>query len=87
MGTRHERHTLNTKTFISRPEHYQRNYEDGENLRVGPATLGYEGGTTPGVAIFIGKSFPVMVLTAEHAWKLADQLADILDSLTEDTAA
>lgn len=72
---------MNTKTFHSRPEHYQRNYEDGEKLRVGPASLGHSTGTTPGVALFVGRGFPIVVLTAEHAWKLADQLADVIDGL------
>lgn len=75
------------KTFTTAPEHYRRNYDMGENLRVVPAEVGHDSGTTPGVAIFYGTSNLIAVIVAEHAWNLADQLADVLDALADRNAA
>lgn len=75
------------KTFETAPQHYRRNYEMGENIRVVPANVGHDTGTTPGAAIFLGSAQLLAVLTAEHAWNLADQLADVLDSLADRPAA
>lgn len=75
------------KTFTSAPKYYRRNYEMGENQRVIPADVGHENGSTPGAAIFCGPSNLVAVITAEHAWRLANQLVDALDSLAEGPSA
>lgn len=72
----------NTRTFTTRPAYYKRNYEMGASLRVVPAVLGTDtGSSTPGVAIFMGHSHLLAVITAEHGWKLADALSDTLDGL------
>lgn len=70
------------KTFTTTPQFYARNYELGESLRVVPAELGHDTGTTPGVAIFSGSAHLFAVLTAEHAYNLANGLADALDAKT-----
>lgn len=69
------------KSFTSTPQHYNRNYEMGKNLRVVPADVGPENGSIPGAAIFCGPSNLIAVITAEHAWRLADQLVDVVESL------
>lgn len=71
------------RSFTSAPQHYNRNYEMGKNLRVVPAEVGHEDGSTPGAAIFCGPANLVAVITAEHAWRLTDQLVDVLDALAE----
>lgn len=77
---------MKDKTFTTRPSFYKRNYELGASLRVAPAAIGTDTGTTPGVAIFKGPSLLMAAITAEHAWALADQLADVLDALQQDSA-
>lgn len=72
------------KPFTTRASFYRRNYEVGASLRVSPAEIGTDTGTIPGVAIFKGPSFLIAAITAEHAWNLADQLADVLDQLQQD---
>ncbi|MDQ0865725.1 hypothetical protein [Arthrobacter globiformis] len=75
------------KVFTTQPRFYRKNYEMGATLRVVPAAIGTDtGGTTPGVAIFTGPSFLIAAITAEHAWALADQLADVLDALQQEAA-
>lgn len=68
------------KIFTTRPALYQRNYKDGENLRVIPAQLDHDTGTTPGVTIFIGRNHIMAVLTAEHAYNLANGIVDALEA-------
>ncbi|WP_164202362.1 hypothetical protein [[Micrococcus luteus] ATCC 49442] len=68
-------------TFISRNEHYAKNYKMGESIRVSPAKLQHHEGSTPGVAIFTDRSYPAVVLTEEHARKFAGILAAALESL------
>lgn len=75
------------KSFTSAPQHYKRNHEMGKNLRVVPAEIGHEDGSTPGAAIFCGPSNLIAVITAEHAWRLADQLVDVLEFLAEGSSA
>lgn len=75
-----------TSTFYSRPEMYAKNLASGEGLRVTKAVLAHRDGKTQGVAVFRDNYF-MFCLTAEHAWRLADQLADALDGLSEGTAA
>ena len=77
--------TYQGTTFRSRRNMYQRNIESGELLRVTRAELESETGITPGIAIFRDNYF-LFCLTAEHAWKLSDQLADALDGLPEGPA-
>lgn len=67
------------KTFTTAPQHYNRNHALGESLRVVPAAIGTENGTTPGVAIFNGNSHLIAAITAEHAYKLANGIADALE--------
>lgn len=76
-----------SSTFVSRPDHYEKNYKMGEKIRVSPADLQHSDGSTPGIAIFLDRSYPFVVLTAEHAWHLANSLADALDSLQEGPSA
>lgn len=69
--------------FTGWPENYARNYDIGAYLRVSPATLHHDTGTTPGVAIF-SRQRVVMVLTAEHAYNLANGIADALETAGKD---
>ncbi|MGF6834001.1 hypothetical protein QF015_002176 [Paenarthrobacter sp. TE4293] len=64
--------------FTAGPENYARNYDTGAHLRVSPATLHHAAGTTPGVAIF-SRQRVVMVIAAEHAYELANGIADALE--------
>lgn len=70
------------RTFFTKPEFYQRNYDMGASLRVVPAEIGTDTGSTPGVAIFAGHAHLIAAITAEHGWALSDQLSDALDSHT-----
>ncbi|UVJ40246.1 hypothetical protein [Arthrobacter sp. CJ23] len=69
------RHNL----FTAWRENYAKNYNDGESLRVIPAQINHQTGNTPGVAIFVG-SRVTLVLTAEHAYSLANGIADTLET-------
>jgi hypothetical protein len=66
------------KVFTSWRENYRHNYQTGDNLRVIPAKLKHDTGSTTGVAILNG-SRVVVVITAEHAYKLANGIADALE--------
>jgi hypothetical protein len=70
----------NGNTFKSRRDMYAKNIASGQNLRVARAELAHDTGTTPGVAIF-NDNYLLFCITAEHAWHLADQLADALDGI------
>ncbi|MFJ5693318.1 hypothetical protein ACIP9X_05630 [Arthrobacter sp. NPDC093125] len=69
--------------FRSRRDMYGKNYDMGQKLRVIPAAISHDTGATPGVAIYSG-TFLMAAITAEHAWALADKLADVLDALQQD---
>lgn len=61
-------------------QNYEKNYRDGEELRVVPARLNRDRDTpVPGVAIFVRNNV-TLVLTAEHAYKLANGIADALEA-------
>lgn len=61
-------------------QHYEKNYRDGEHLRVVPARLNRDRDTSEaGVAIFINNKV-TLVLTAAHAYKLANGIADALEA-------
>ncbi|BCW85048.1 hypothetical protein NicSoilE8_27210 [Arthrobacter sp. NicSoilE8] len=71
--------THHSKTFTTWPQHYAKNYSDGENLRVVPARIKYsEDGETPGVVVFVHNKV-TLVLTTEHAYNLANGIADALE--------
>jgi hypothetical protein len=59
---------------------YEKNFQRGESLRVVPAELAHPDGIQHGVAIFAGH-YLMAAVTADHAWKLADALADVIDGL------
>jgi hypothetical protein len=67
-------------TFKSRHEMYAKNLDTGKNLRVVPAELSHTGGVDRGVAIMNG-TYLLACITSEDAWRLADQLADVIDGL------
>ncbi|UOD81984.1 hypothetical protein [Paenarthrobacter ureafaciens] len=71
------------KTFVARPENYPRNHDTGATLRVAPAKLGTPDGHTSGVAIF-SRNRVVMVLTTDHAYNLANGIADTLEDTGKD---
>ena len=65
--------------FTSWWQNYEKNYRDGEQLRVVPTRLNHDRDTAKtGVAIFIGTKV-TLVLTEDHAYKLANGIADALD--------
>jgi len=73
--------------FLIQPEKYERNYQEGQHLRVGPAThrtYSTETPEVPGVAIFTGPRIR-MLLTAEHAYDLANMIADVLEATEENS--
>lgn len=60
-------------------QNYERNHRDGEQLRVVPARLNRDRDTPEaGVAVFVGQNVK-LVLTIEHAYKLANGIADALE--------
>lgn len=66
--------------FTTYPKHYAKNYTDGESLRVVPARLKYsEDGATPGVVVFVNNKI-TLAITAEHAYNLANGIADALEN-------
>lgn len=72
--------------FRSKREMYAKNYTTGEQLRVARAELTHETGAAPGVAVFNG-SYLVFAITADHTYKLAGALADVIDGLPRDATA
>lgn len=61
-------------------QHYSKNYQEGQALRVVPARLNRDRATADtGVAVFIGKQVK-LVLTEEHAYKLANGITDALEA-------
>lgn len=65
--------------FTTWPKHYAKNYTDGESIRVVPARLKYdEEGATPGVVVFVNNKV-TLAITAEHAYNLANGIADALE--------
>lgn len=73
--------TYREEPFRSRADMYEKNFQRGESLRVVPAELAHPDGIKqPGVAIFAGHLL-MAAINADHAWKLADALADVIDGL------
>lgn len=71
--------TPSNSTFTAWWQNYEKNCRDGEALRVVPARLNRDRDTpVPGVAVFIGPRVS-LVLTEDHAYKLANGIADALD--------
>lgn len=72
--------------FTTYPENFEKNYNDGENLRVVKSRMLYlEGGkrgTAPGVVVFVNDRV-TLALTEDHALKLANGIADALESEPE----
>lgn len=66
--------------FRSRADMYEKNYERGASLRVIPAELAHPDGLVPGVAIYAGQ-YLMAAITAEHAYQLCTDLADVIDGL------
>lgn len=63
-------------------QNWDKNYRDGENLRVVPARLNRDRQSSEaGVAIFINHKV-TLVLTTAHALKLADGIVDALEGGT-----
>lgn len=76
--------TTHTRIFTTYPQNYPKNHSDGENLRVVPARIKYsEDGATPGVVIFVHNKV-TLALTAEHAYNLANGIADALETAERD---
>lgn len=70
------------QTFTAWWQHYARNHREGEDLRVVPARLNRERQSAEaGVAVFVGQNVK-LVLTTEHAYKLANGIADAPESGT-----
>lgn len=69
--------------FTTYPENYDKNYNDGESLRVVKARMLYledgRRGTTSGVVVFVNDKV-TLALTEDHALRLADGIADVLES-------
>lgn len=71
--------TPSNSPFTAWWQNYEKNYRDGEGLRVVPAKLNRDRDTSlAGVAIFIDNKV-TLVLTADHAYKLANGICDALD--------
>lgn len=70
------------QTFTAWWQNYDKNHRDGERLRVVPARLNRDRQPAEaGVAVFID-SRVTLVLTTDHAIKLADGIVDALESGT-----
>ena len=71
--------TPSNSPFTAWWQNYAKNYRDGEQLRVVRARLNRDRDTpVTGVAVFIDSKV-TLVLTEEHAYKLANGIADALD--------
>lgn len=67
------------QTFTAWWQNYDKNFRDGEQLRVVPARLNRDRQSAEaGVAVFID-SRVTLVLTTAHAIKLADGIVDALE--------
>lgn len=72
--------------WTSRPEHLGRIYTEGSTLDVRPASVSTGQSDHPsldGIAILVTGQAR-LVLTLDAAWKLSDQLVDVIDSFRDD---
>lgn len=70
------------QTFTAWWQHFDKNFREGEDLRVVPARLNRDRDTPEaGVAVFVGNNVK-LVLTTAHAYKLANGICDALEGGT-----
>lgn len=77
-----------SRPFITPAHRFERTIQAGQETRVVPAEITHPDGvqTSPGVAIFNGYQL-LTAITAEHAYSLADAIADTLETLTKEPTA
>lgn len=69
------------RRFRARPEYYQKTVAESREANIIRAEIETPQGTVePGIVILLGGR-PRLTLTAEHAWRIAEELANELEYL------